>query len=397
MGCPVRATYTAATIYDQEATAKGLKINNDGISLGSIRVLFDTQAFRMQRFGGISRYFVELIRRLPLFNVPPTLPMPLVDNEHAVAAGLSSKIGLGALSSHDWLRWLLYRLLAGSDSLVSNLGSYDVLHRTFYSAPKTVPRPSVCTVVDMIPELFPQYFPHGNPHFQKRQVVEASDLVLSISESTSRDIAQVYGYSPERVVTTPLGIDLAAFTDAPRLNHPFRSPYVLFVGNRDGYKNFRRFSVAAAAVLATHPELSLALVGGVSLREDEQEVFSTAGVLDRVKQATVSDATLPTVYREAQLFVFPSEYEGFGLPILESFACNCPLAASRASCFPEVGGDAAEYFDPKSVDDIGHAMERVLGSSTRADELRRLGRERVKSFSWERTAALTAAVYRRLC
>jgi glycosyltransferase involved in cell wall biosynthesis len=172
---------------------------------------------------------------------------------------------------------------------------------------------------------------------------------------------------------------------------------VLFVGNRDGYKNFRRFSVAAAAVLATHPELSLALVGGVSLREDEQEVFSTAGVLDRVKQATVSDATLPTVYREAQLFVFPSEYEGFGLPILESFACNCPLAASRASCFPEVGGDAAEYFDPKSVDDIGHAMERVLGSSTRADELRRLGRERVKSFSWERTAALTAAVYRRLC
>jgi glycosyltransferase involved in cell wall biosynthesis len=138
------------------------------------------------------------------------------------------------------------------------------------------------------------------------------------------------------------------------------------------------------------------VVGGGAFRQDEIEVFSQAGVLARVRQASIPDAALPTVYREAEVFVFPSEYEGFGLPILESFACNCPVAASRASCFPEVGGEAIEYFDPKSADEMAHAVERLLGSSKRAEELRRLGSERVRLFSWERTAALTAAAYRRL-
>jgi glycosyltransferase involved in cell wall biosynthesis len=115
-----------------------------------------------------------------------------------------------------------------------------------------------------------------------------------------------------------------------------------------------------------------------------------------VVQASVSDAALPTVYKEAEMFVFPSEYEGFGLPILESFACGCPVIASRASCFPEVGGEAMEYFDPYAPEDIAQAMARVLLSPTRADALRRLGSDRAKAYSWQRTAELTAAAYNRL-
>ena len=365
--------------------------------MGTIKVLFDTQAFRCQRYGGISRYFTELIRRLPLLDVVPILHMPFVDNEHAVSAGLSRRMGLGRLSTLPLARRLIYLALAGNDILRSATDDYHILHRTHYARPWPVRRPAVCTVVDMIPEILPHYFPDGTPHWHKREVVASSDLIFSISESTTRDIVQVYGCSAERVVTAPLGIDWATFSQAPRVPHPFKAPYLLFVGDRPRYKNFRRFSAAAAGVLAAHPDLSLALVGGRALGADEREVFSRTKVLHRVVQAKVPDAALPSIYREAEMFVFPSEYEGFGLPILESFACGCPVAASRASCFPEVGGDAIEYFDPKSADDIAQAMERVLGSPSRAAALRQLGSERVKSFSWERTAELTAAGYRRLC
>jgi glycosyltransferase involved in cell wall biosynthesis len=322
--------------------------------------------------------------------------MPLVNNEHAVTAGLSSKTGSRILAAHSSVQRLVHAALRHSDSILSALGRFDILHRTYYSETRAVRRPVVCTVVDMIPELLPHYFPGGNPHERKREVVQASDLVFSISESTSRDIVQLYGCRPERVVTTPLGIDLPLFANAPKLTNPFKAPYVLFVGSRGGYKNFRRFSAAAAGVLAGHADLTLAVVGGGALQQEELEVFSRAGVRDRVRQATVPDATLPTVYREAEVFAFPSEYEGFGLPLLESFACNCPVAASRTSCFPEVGGQAIEYFDPTSTDEIAQAIARVLESSMRANELRRLGSERVKLFTWERTAERTAAAYARL-
>jgi glycosyltransferase involved in cell wall biosynthesis len=336
------------------------------------------------------------MRRLPSLDVVPLLHLPVVNNEHAIAAGLSSHLGAATLAARPVLRWLYYRVLAGNDLLRSTIDDYDILHRTYYAAPHPVRRPAVCTVVDMIPELLPHYFPEGNPHRRKREVALASDMVLSISESTTRDLLEFYGCPASRVVTTPLGIDCQAFADVPKVDHPFRPPYVLFVGLRHRYKNFRRFGLAAAAVLAAHPEVSLALVGGGPLLESEREIFSKAGVLDRVVQSSVPDAALPSIYREAEVFVFPSEYEGFGLPILESFACACPVAASRASCFPEVGGTAIEYFDPKSPDEIAQSIERILMSRSHADELRRLGSERVKIYSWQRTAELTAEAYRRL-
>jgi glycosyltransferase involved in cell wall biosynthesis len=280
-----------------------------------------------------------------------------------------------------------------SDRLLAALGNYDILHRTYYHPARPSWRRSVCTVVDMTPERMPEYFPWGNPHLAKKEVVQMSDLVLSISECTRRDVLDLYGCSPAKVVTTHLGIDLEGFAHLTDGKGPFAPPYVLFVGNREAYKNFRRFAQAMVAVLSLHRDLSLAIVGGGMLNEEERALFSRAGLSSRVRQADVADVDLPAIYRHAELFVFPSEYEGFGLPLLEAFASRCPVAASKTSCFPEIGGAAIEYFDPKSEDDIAQAIERILGSSTRAEELRSLGWQRAKSFSWERTAEATAAAY----
>ena len=355
--------------------------------MSAVRVLFDTQAFRFQRLGGVSRYFAQLIRTLRLFNVSPILRMPFTANEHAASAGLSRLI------SSDFVRRVANRSLAYSDSIVTRAARFDVLHRTYFGIPQGTRRPSVCTVHDMTPELFPGHF-RENPHRHKHEVVWASDLVLCVSESTTRDLLDIYDYPSARVFTTPLGIDLAFFENTPVAPNPFRRPYLLFVGDRGGYKNFERFSVAAAELLSRHRGLSLAVLGGPPLSTGELDPFRKVGVLERVSRASVGDSTLPTVYREAEAFVFPSEYEGFGLPLLEAFACRCPVAASRTSSLGEIGGAAVEYFDPRSIDDMARAMTTILESPTRALQLKQRGLDQVRLYSWERTAAATAAAYR---
>ncbi|HLK88470.1 MAG TPA: glycosyltransferase family 1 protein [Polyangia bacterium] len=359
-----------------------------------MKVLFDTYAFRMQRVGGISRYFAELIRRLPSCGIEPQVFMPLVDNEHAASTGIANRHSTSLLARHGLGRRLVHSALQRTDALLRAAGQYRVLHQTYYAQPPRTRRRAACTIVDMIPDLFPQHFA-GNPHQRKREVAAACDLVFSISECTTRDIVAVYGLDPGKIVTTQLGIDLAEFVSPASATNPFRAPYVLFVGQRGGYKNFQRLAAALVPVLAQWPELSLAVVGQ-PLSEEERRTFEASGVLGRVQQASVADLALPRIYGQAELFVFPSEYEGFGIPLLEAFAAGCPVAASRASCFPEVGGEAIEYFDPRSVDDIAHAATRILASRARADALRALGAERVKMFSWTRTAEKTAEAYRRL-
>jgi glycosyltransferase involved in cell wall biosynthesis len=362
--------------------------------MAGVRVLFDTYAFRMQRVGGISRYYAELIRRLPSFGISPRVFMPIVDNEHAASTGLALRRSTAMLSRHQLLRRAAHSAWTRTDRLLQRAGRYEILHRTYYADAGPVRRPTACTIVDMIPELFPQTF-GPNPHQYKRQVAASSDLIFSISESTTRDVADIYRLDPAKIVTTPLGIDPAAFVSPPGTSNPFLVPYVLFVGQRGGYKNFSRLVAALKPILADRPALSLAVVGG-PLDRAETDLLASTNALSRVRQAQLPDSALPMVYREAELFVFPSEYEGFGIPLLEAFAAGCPVAASRTSSFPEVGGDAVEYFDPRSTDDISQALARILDSPARANELRARGAERVLLFPWTRTAQKTAEAYRRL-
>jgi glycosyltransferase involved in cell wall biosynthesis len=121
------------------------------------------------------------------------------------------------------------------------------------------------------------------------------------------------------------------------------------------------------------------------------------GLTDRVVQHSVSDRELAACYAHAVAFVFPSLYEGFGIPILEAFGCGCPAIVADASCFPEIAGDAARYFDPKDRESLRAAVAEIIDKPVVADELRRKGRERARAFTWEATAQKTIAVYRELC
>lgn len=360
------------------------------------RVLYDHQIFSFQLVGGISRYFTELITHLGTRgDVTPFLPFPLTVNEHLALAGLGK--ARVPFAANRWLRQATMRINRGCVQRAMLDGQYDIFHPTYYDSevlrgPNH--RPLVITVVDMIPELFPEQFA-VNPHRGKRELVEASSAVIAISDRTKKDIIRLYNVREEKVHV----IHLAAasqflISELPSRPSKLPSRYLLFVGKRGRYKNFECFSIAAARILKKLPDLSLVCAGGGPQTEEECEPFVNAGVSKRLHFIGADESLLPGLYAHAEAFVFPSFYEGFGLPILESYGCRCPVALSNRSCFPEIGQSGAIYFDPSDPDSIYDSLERLTTSPALRRNLIEEGGKRLADFSWKKTARKTADVYR---
>lgn len=360
-----------------------------------MHIAFDPQTFALQPYGGISRYFVEMairLRALPDTRVSMLafahLNAYLSEAPADIAAGLRLPVlpepVRPFLARAD--RFLARRWLARHGA--------DVVHETYYAHAAVAPEsmPTVLTVHDMIHEKFPSYAPRTAKIARaKRAAIARADHVICVSENTRRDLLEIYGVDPSRTSVVMHGISPArGAADAPR---PFDSPYILFVGKRGGYKGFDTL-LRAYATSPTHREHFLVCFGDASFSVAERSLMRELGVgSERVRHAMGDDAELAQHYRHAALFVYPSRYEGFGIPPLEAMALDCPVACTNAASLPEVVGDAALTFAPGDVDALRAAMESVLGSPSLADDLRRRGRERAGRFSWERCARETRAIY----
>jgi glycosyltransferase involved in cell wall biosynthesis len=244
--------------------------------------------------------------------------------------------------------------------------------------------PAAVTVHDLQHELYPQFFSRAELAYRRllyRQAVTSSRIVITISEHARETLLATYGLDPARVVAIRLGIDHARLTpgDGPR------EPFLLYPANPWRHKNHARLYEAFALVRRERPDLRLVLTG---TGHDRHAL--PAGVDSRGR---VSDDELVSLYRTAAALVFPSLYEGFGLPPLEAMACGCPVAVSNATSLPEVCGDAAEYFDPVSPGDMARALAAVLD-----DPAPYVGRglARARGFDWTACARAHEDVYRRL-
>src|SRR5258706_1095736 len=174
-------------------------------------------------------------------------------------------------------------------------------------------------------------------------------------------------------------------------------PFLLYVGDRRGYKNFLGLVQAYAASPWLRDNFRITCFGGGNFSPSERETFAALRLGDaHIRQIAGGDERLARLYRNAAVFIYPSIYEGFGIPLLEAMSLDCPIACSRSSSIPEVAGDAGEYFDPTDLDSIRHALENVLQSAHRRQELVALGRLQRQRFSWERCARETLRGYREL-
>ena len=168
----------------------------------------------------------------------------------------------------------------------------------------------------------------------------------------------------------------------------------MFVGNRNGYKNFVFFIQSISPLLLNENDLNVVCIGGGQFSEQEKSLFKSLGIFDQLKFVSFSEERLQWLYENALSFVFPSLYEGFGMPILEAFSNNCPVAVSNCSCFPEIAGDAALYFEPDNRDSILEVVSSLVYDSSIREFIKVNGTKRVEQFSWKKAAVETVNVYK---
>ena len=269
---------------------------------------------------------------------------------------------------------------------VLHLESLDAIHfpLSVMIPPPGSGTPSAVTVHDLQHELYPQFFSRAELVYRRilyRQSVRSSRIVITISEHARETLLDRYELAPDRVVAIPLGID----HDRLRPGEEPREPFLLYPANPWQHKNHARLYEAFALLRRDRPELRLVLTG---------TGHDPAALPDGVEsRGRVPDDELVRLYRTAWALVFPSLYEGFGLPPLEAMACGTPVAVSRATSLPEVCGEAAEYFDPLSAEDMARAIVAVLDDP--AAYVQR-GLARARLYTWETTARTHEDVYRRL-
>lgn len=365
-----------------------------------LKIAFDYQIFAMQRVGGVSRYYTALAQELFRMGKEIRIVAPLHRGQYlddlaagVVVGGKQNRLPLDVDVVNSAVNVLASRVI---------LGAYrpDVVHETYYSPLGSAPRrtPTVLTVFDMIHELYPEDFRHpAATSMVKRAAVNRADHVICISHQTRNDLIRLFDCPPEKVSVVHLAAEVPSAAPVSRQPLPVGdAPFILHVGNREGYKNFRGLLLAIAASPSLRREFRVVAFGSIPFTPGETKAIDEAGLTGRVVHIGGDDAVLDELYRRAAALVYPSKYEGFGLPPLEAMARGCPVVCSNSSSLPEVVGDAAELFDPGDVSAMTRAMEAVLFSEARKSELIRRGAERVRQFSWRRCAEETLAVYRSL-
>lgn len=382
-----------------------------------MKVLFDELGFA-QTHGGVSRYFAEMIKRLPediewhiaakttknVYLHAEPFNVPFMTRSFAdFAAKIQPRcLGRSFVRLYQLFGRFLPKALAFDEAInrrefLKSLkdDAFDLLHITdphprWNTWNRVIGRkPIVVTIHDLIPEIF---FPHDFLiKRMRRRLLNDANHVIAVSENTKKDIIKFYGTDPNKISVVYHGCLPAMMPAKIDFNPP--KHYMLYVGQRTYGKNYELFRDVAIDLLKEDRDLELFLTGE-PLTPSEQYPYRVAGVLGRVRQRFLSDPEMRYVFAHASVFVCPSRYEGFGIPILDAFSAGCPTVLSDASCLPEVGGDAALYFRVDDGADMKSKIRKVLDDSALAAGMREAGIRRVREFSWERSANETAAIYR---
>lgn len=285
----------------------------------------------------------------------------------------------------------------------------DFVHFLHFNVPLIAPRPFIVTIHDLILSKYPTirastlepvryWLKQLAYRVVIRTAINRAARLITVTEHTKNDIVTHFGYPPDRAVVTYEGFDAPIKNPLPHstlAKYGVSEPYLLCVGNAYPHKNLERLVDAAVVIRTRGRHEQLVLVGRDDFfyRRLKEYIRSKHAEGYILCTGYVDDDVLDIFYRKASLLVFPSKYEGFGLPGLEAMARGIPVIAARASCLPEVYGDAAEFFDPDSTDDIVCAIERTIDNEPRLQSLRRAGMERIRRYSWRNMAHETLAVY----
>lgn len=365
-----------------------------------MNLIYDHQIFARQRYGGISRYFFELISRLSQTSeVDLTLFLGFFINEYGIEKikGLRHPIKSWKHAPFPKTSRLFMTMNALWFSHVIAKAKRGIYHQTYYDllAPDFKGK-RIVTVYDMIHELHPSHFSSKETEAvmrTKKLSVEKADGIICISESTKKDLLNHFDVEEDKVKVIYLGNSLDIPINASAI---IDGPYILYVGVRGGYKNFSALLTAYARSERIRQEFKIVCFGGGLFNSQEKELIRSFNLVGKVLQQSGSDEILANLYHYATLFVFPSLYEGFGIPLLEAMHYGCPVLASDVSSIPEVLGPAGLYFNPTDIDNLAHNLGRVLYDVTLRVKMKDIGLEQGRRFSWNHCAKETHVFYEKV-
>ena len=354
---------------------------------------FDEQIFAIQAYGGISRMFAELATA---FIDNPALDVELLP--------LSAPIINRYVLDSDRVRTRLavrdarheYRALGRYFMRVQPRRNLDIVHNTFYLPHGLAGYPGarrIVTIHDMIPELVPRTRRRLDFLTLKKHYVARADHVICVSEATRRDLIRVFPEISAPISVIHHGVD-ERFRPGVHRTHTLPERYVLFVGNRGQYKDADVLFRAFAELPAIHGDVRLMCVGGGPFTFAETATLNSLGITGRTMQADLNDADMVSAYNHAEVFVFPSRFEGFGMPALEAMACGTATVLTDATSLPEVGGDAAEYFPTGDHVGLSSILDDLLRDESHRADLEQRGLARARGFTWQKAAEQHADAYR---
>jgi len=363
-----------------------------------MRVYYDHQIFCEQSFGGISRYFFELIKGandMELFT-------PILDVKFS-----NNVFSQQLLPDNHWLTTAnfkgkkdLVRMINRMNTFIKTRSTpFDIFHPTYFHQSALANKhgkPMFITVLDMIDEKYHADDKKFSSLIRDREkIITAADHIIAISENTRKDIIEYFNIDPKKITTIYLGCSLEAETISKFEKEEKKQPYVLYIGSRKGaHKNFRNYLKAIQIIAKAAPSMQFVFGGGGNFTNEEKDAISKTGLGNSIVYRPIhGDEDIVRLYKNATILMYPSLYEGFGLPIVEAFSCGLPCVTAKGSCLEEVGGDAAAYFDPMDPSEMAEVALTVMNDTIRCSEMIDKGFKRGATFTWENTVLETHQLY----
>ena len=351
-----------------------------------LRVYFDYQAFVHQTFGGVSRYFAEIIARLPQYGIEPVTGVRYSANTHLKALNLDVRP-----APNRKIAKRLNRMYCRQEI---REGQFDLIHATYFDPyvlrANKRQKPLIITMHDMIDEVMHEG--HSGPR-KKALLAEKATHIIAVSKHTKEDIKRILGVHSDKISVVYHGNSVVQETPISMPVLPKR--YILYVGGRQRkYKNFDLF-LRAMQPIVKQESIEIVCVGS-PFSKPEQIRIQELGLEGKIQSLFAGEDQLYTIYHKALCFIYPSCYEGFGLPILEAWSAACPLILSHSSCFPEIAGEAAIYFEENNAEDLTKHTLQVLRSENMREELVDKGKKRLQQYSWDKAAEETARIYHKI-
>lgn len=342
-----------------------------------MKILFDHQIFDYV-LGGASKYFVMLLNNLPRESWESTTLVS--SNEYVKGTNLMRYIpkmfkGQTVLMEKMNRPYTRYKL---------NKRDYDIFHQTnfgTYCLNALGDKPMVTTYHD---SNLSTIDPHPEIVQQQKRSLERANAIVCVSENTKRDLLSFFDVDEKKIHVIYHGViipNMEVLPKTPIVN----APYILYVGRRSKYKNFTRLAKVFSRLKREYVSLKLVCTAEPFSKE-EYALFEQLHITNSIVHISATEQMMRILYRDALFMVFPSLYEGFGMPILEAWSCNCAVALSNTSCFPEIAETAGLYFNPLSDDDMFVKIKQLIDDNELRSELIKRGQGRLKLFSWERCA-----------